>query len=100
MGVLKRLDTLLWTFDPAEFIPHRIGEPLSPDEVGLVEAPDLLGHRALLLNLGVDMPGAAQEFERILDVVGCEPESVLAARHRYRAYRQFGAQISHVKVSR
>ena len=57
----------------------------------------LLG--GLLLNLGDDMPSAALEFERVLEVVGSGPESVRAGRARYRIYQQAGARLEHFSAA-
>ncbi|MFN3303860.1 MAG: DNA polymerase III subunit chi [Roseateles sp.] len=92
------LDALLWTFDPTEFIPHRrwtAATAAAPGEVLLVQDAAALPHRGLLLNLAEALPGAAFEFERVLEVVGREPEQVRAGRARYRAYQQSGARLDH-----
>lgn len=96
------LDGLLWSFDPVEFIPHRRLDgvmPPSPGEVLLVADAALLPHRALLVNLGDEMPSAALEFERVLEVVGTEPDRVRAGRMRYRVYQQAGASLDHFSAS-
>lgn len=92
------LDALLWSFDAAEFIPHRRWDgatPRHPGEVLLVENAAVLPHRGLLLNLREGLPDAAFEFERVLEVVGQAPEQVRAGRSRYRAYQQSGARLDH-----
>lgn len=96
------LDGLLWSFEATEFIPHRCWDgttPPSPGEVLLVGDASVLPHRALLLNLGDDMPSAALEFERVLEVVSSEPESVRAGRMRYRVYQQAGASLDHFSAA-
>ena len=97
-----RLDGLLWSFDAAEFIPHRRWDgvaPPAPGEVLLVDDAAGLPHRGLLLNLGDDMPTGALEFERVLEVIGREPASVQAGRARYRAYQQSGANLDHFSAA-
>ena len=99
------LDALLWSFDAAEFIPHRRWDgqdslrPPAPGEVLLVSDAALLPHRGLLLNLGDAMPADALGFERVLEVVGREPELVRAGRARYRTYQQGGATLDHYSAS-
>jgi DNA polymerase-3 subunit chi len=100
-----RLDGLLWSFDATEFIPHRRWD--GPDsselpalgEVLLVADAGQLPHRGLLLNLGDGMPSEALHFERVLEVVGTEPEQVQAGRVRYRRYKQSGAQLDHFSAA-
>ncbi|MFN3862488.1 MAG: DNA polymerase III subunit chi [Roseateles sp.] len=92
------LDELLWTFEPAEFIAHRrwtVATPAAPGEVLLVRDAAALPHRGLLVNLDEALPSAAFEFERVLEVVGREPEQVRAGRARYRAYQQSGVHLDH-----
>ena len=97
-----RLDGLLWSFDAAEFIPHRRWDGVTPPALGevlLVDDAARLPHRALLLNLGNEMPGDALDFERVLEVIGREPECVRAGRARYRAYQQAGAALDHFSAA-
>lgn len=97
-----RLDELLWAFDPVEFIPHRRWDglsPTAPGEVLLVADAASLPHRGLLLNLDDGTPNAALDFERVLEVVGQEPERVRAGRVRYRFYHQAGAKLDHFSAA-
>ncbi|MBW8847880.1 MAG: DNA polymerase III subunit chi [Burkholderiales bacterium] len=97
-----RLDGLLWSFDATDFIPHRRWDgtlPPAPGEVLLVADAASLPHRSLLLNLSDDMPGAALEFERVLEVIGREPGRVQAGRARYRVYQQAGAKLDHFSAA-
>ncbi len=97
-----RLDELLWSFDAAEFIPHRRWDgatPAVPGEVLLVEDAARLPHRGLLLNLRDDMPSDALSFERVLEVIGQAPERVQAGRARYRVYQQAGAKLDHFSAA-
>ncbi|NCT84787.1 MAG: DNA polymerase III subunit chi [Comamonadaceae bacterium] len=101
-GDAARLDALLWSFDAAEFIPHRRWDgvtPAVPGEVLLVEDAARLPHRGLLLNLGDEMPGDALAFERVLEVIGQEPARVQAGRARYRVYQQSGAKLDHFSAA-
>jgi DNA polymerase-3 subunit chi len=97
-----RLDQLLWTFEAAEFIPHRRWDgaaPTTPGEVLLVEDAAVLPHRGVLLNLGDDMPGDALAFERVLEVIGHDAARVHAGRARYRRYQQSGAKLDHFSAA-
>ncbi|KQV48408.1 hypothetical protein ASC95_20955 [Pelomonas sp. Root1217] len=97
-----RLDELLWSFDAAEFIPHRRWDGATapaPGEVLLVDDAARLPHRGLLLNLRDDMPSDALAFERVLEVIGQAPERVQAGRARYRVYQQSGAKLDHFSAA-
>lgn len=97
-----QLDALLWSFDAAEFIPHRRWDgatPPAPGEVLLVEDAVRLPHRGLLLNLNDEMPGDAMDFERVLEVIGLDPSRVQAGRARYRLYQRSGARLDHFSAA-
>ncbi|WP_457355988.1 DNA polymerase III subunit chi [Roseateles sp. P5_D6] len=97
-----RLDELLWSFDAAEFIPHRRWDGATapaPGEVLLVDDAARLPHRGLLLNLRDDVPSDALAFERVLEVIGQAPERVQAGRARYRVYQQSGAKLDHFSAA-
>ncbi|WP_457391594.1 DNA polymerase III subunit chi [Roseateles sp. P5_E1] len=97
-----RLDELLWSFDAADFIPHRRWDGATapaPGEVLLVDDAARLPHRGLLLNLRDGMPSDALAFERVLEVIGQAPERVQAGRARYRVYQQSGAKLDHFSAA-
>ena len=97
-----RLDELLWSFEPTEFIPHRRWDgatPPAPGEVLLVADAAALPHRGLLLNLADELPNDALQFERVLEVIGQAPERVQAGRARYRVYQQSGAKLDHFSAA-
>jgi len=101
-ALAARLDELLWSFDATEFIAHRCWDgatPHAPGEVLLIDDAAALPHRGLLLNLAEDLPGDAFAFERVLEVIGCEPSAVQSGRVRYRAYQQAGAQLDHFSAA-
>ncbi|VEB43776.1 DNA polymerase III subunit chi [Chromobacterium violaceum] len=60
--------------------------------------PDDLSH-PVLLNLGPQLPFEFGRFERILEIVGRDPESLATARERFRAYREHGCEIEHHDMS-
>jgi DNA polymerase III subunit chi len=92
--VLAELDELLWSFSPADFVPHcRAGESAT----GLVEAPVLLAeslatvaHHGVLVNLGQGTPDGFERFERVIEVVTQTDDDRLAARNRWKYYADRG----------
>ncbi len=96
---LNRLDSLLWTFDVGEFIPHgrlRAGQPvpagLAPTPIWLVDlgeqgaSADTL-HADVLVNLGPDLAPGYARFARVIEIVGDAPaDDVAAGRQRWRQY--------------
>ncbi len=101
-ALARRLDALLWSFEPAEFLPHRRWQAgLEPRSGEVLIVPDAaqLPHRALLLNLGEEVPAEALNFERVLEVVGREESQVHAGRQRYRIYQRGGARLDHFSAA-
>jgi DNA polymerase-3 subunit chi len=100
---LAALDELLWTSLDGSFIPHELAAadaPAADTGTGAAyESPVLLATqvpgqfpRALLINLGHEVPAAAGEFERVIEVPGGDAASRQQARVRFRAYRRLGAE--------
>ena len=95
---LNRLDSLLWTFDVGEFIPHgrlRAGQELPAalvrtpvwlvDLDGQVVTPALVAD--VLVNLGPGLPPGYARFARVIEIVGDAPaDDVAAGRQRWRQY--------------
>jgi DNA polymerase-3 subunit chi len=96
----QRLDDLLWTFRQQSFVPHaRAGTPEadgSPVVIDHGDAPD--APYQLLFNLAADVPPFFSRFERVIEVIGRDPDEVRQGRARYRFYRERGYPLSDVKV--
>jgi len=90
--VAERFDRLLWTDNALSFIPHcRAEDPLAAETPVLIHTQegDLLDD-ALLINLDPAWPPFFSRFERVIEIVGTEPEDAAAARERFRFYRDRG----------
>ena len=91
------LDDLLWTFRAGSFIPHEIytGQAPTTDKVvliGSVKAPE--HSQGLLFNLSTKYPEDISKTKRILEILdNCEVTKV-AARNRYRQYKQAGMSVT------
>ncbi|MDN3920429.1 DNA polymerase III subunit chi [Roseateles violae] len=99
---LDRLDAVLWSFEPTEFVPHLRLQPGRSPAPALAETPILLveqgaqlPHREVLLNLGLELPEGFEQFERVLEVVSDDPEQVQAGRRRFKQYKELGHEVSH-----
>ena len=104
--LLDRLDAALWSFEPTEFVPHLrlqtgqvVEQPWGTTPILLVQRSIELPHRQLLLNLGLELPEAFEQFERVLEVVSRDPEQVQAGRRRFRLYKELGHAVSHHEVT-
>ncbi len=90
-----RYDDLLWTFRDVSFVPHR-----RVDDPGAVEATILIGYGAeppagpqLLLNMDGEVPGFADRYPRVLELVDADAPGRERGREHYRLYQQRGCEI-------
>jgi DNA polymerase III subunit chi len=93
-AVLAELDQLIWSFSPAEFVPHcRAGAAPSTwaaTPVVLAESLAAWPHYAVLVNLGQGIPAGFERFERFIEVVAQADGDRLAARSRWKHYTDRG----------
>jgi len=100
--VLEQFNELLWTFSPTSFIPHCIIQD-APQLVNVT--PVILSdqipsdsHYDVLLNLHQQHPPLFNQFNRIIEIAGISHEDKLAARERYRFYKDAGYEIQHFNL--
>lgn len=95
---LNRLDTLLWTFEQLEFVPHarlRGGERPDPALLGhtpiwLADAAAAWPQADVVVNLGEQPVADPSRFGRIVEIVGRDADAVVAGRLRWRHYADQG----------
>ena len=101
---LRQLDEQLWSFSPAEFLPHAWGQDDVANETPIVfvesfESPELehLPHGDVLIHVGQDLPvsveNLASRFPRIVEIVSTDEVDRQAGRARYKAYRDQGHEL-------
>lgn len=106
---LARLDALLWTFDPGEFIAHArwrrdalpaAGMALTPvwlaDDAGDAELRRQAGADAVLVNLGPDALVDPAPWARVIEIVGADAQAAVNGRERWRAVQEAGLTPVHV----
>ncbi|MBE7416132.1 MAG: DNA polymerase III subunit chi [Ideonella sp.] len=96
-ATLGRLDTLLWTFEQLEFVPHvRLRAGDRPDEA-LQRTPIWLVDRGaawppswppieVAVNLGDPVVADVARFTRVIEIVGSAADAVHSGRARWRQY--------------
>jgi DNA polymerase-3 subunit chi len=103
-ALLDRLDQALWTFEPLEFVPHAV-LPRDAADAGRVElSPIVLVKDAATApaacRVGVTLAGhpvaEVGAFDRLIAIVGLDPDDREAARLRWREYERAGHAVSHV----
>ncbi|MDI1273761.1 DNA polymerase III subunit chi [Polaromonas sp.] len=92
--MLDRLDQLLWTFSPLEFVPHchltGIPSTVSATPVVLAGSLEACPHHEVLVNLGHQVPAGFERFERFIELVTLADEDRVAARGRWKHYADRG----------
>ena len=104
-ATVAELDTLLWTFDNASFVPHvrlpSAQAALTPiwlcTAVPEGEGEDHGNVPPLLINLGASIPEQPARFERLIELVGLDVDEAEAGRERWRAYKAQGFAVIHRK---
>jgi DNA polymerase-3 subunit chi len=93
-GMLDQLDHLLWSFSPAEFVPHcRASAPqdcLAATPVLLAESLAACPSHEVLVNLGQGIPAGFEPFGRFIEVVARAGDDLLAGRGRWKHYATRG----------
>jgi DNA polymerase III subunit chi len=105
---LSELDRSLWTFDPVDFLPHaRVGDTGPPGgalathtRVWLAARAADLPHRAVLVNLGPQVPSGFEAFERVIELVDEDEADRQRARQRWKHYQGAGYEIERHEVGR
>lgn len=102
---LATLDEMLWTFDAQDFVPHvRVAGPGSrlaartPIWLATeVDPPPAVAdpRPRVLVNLGCAPPGDPEAYERIIEIVGTDPEQRQAGRARWAHYQGWGVKPLH-----
>ena len=99
---LARLDAMLWSFDPLEFLPHVRAAQASAVAPRLADTPVLLladaresPARDVLVHLGPEDAEGGAAFGRWIELVGTDEDDARAARQRWRRYQAAGHAVVH-----
>ena len=96
----KRLNELLWTYDPASFLPHGgTDEPNPQTQPILVSASSKAENEAALLVVtNGAIPDNYADFQRIIDIFdGNNPQAVEAARSRWTQYKKGQHELAYMR---
>jgi len=103
-ALLDRLDQALWTFEQLEFVPHIVLPRDGGDANRVALSPIVLvkgaGRAPAQCRIGVSLAGHPVDdvgvYERLIAIVGLDPEHREAGRLRWREYERAGHAVSHV----
>jgi len=92
----SRLNTLLWTFRDASFVPHQLENEAN------IDSPVVIGWREqltdairpdLLINLSAVIPSFHGKFERIAEIVSEPEQRRQMIRQHYSQYKNAGLTL-------
>ncbi len=89
----RQLDSLLWSFRPASFLPHALLGEEDSEPVVIGWGQDPLHHDDLLVNLRLGVAPFFSRFRRVAEVVTQDPASLEALREAWRFYRERGYRL-------
>ena len=98
--LLAQLDQALWTFDAQAFVPHvRVPGPTAAlaerTPIWLLAGDPPAGAPVVRINLGAEPPPSPDGIERLIEVVGDDPDVVAGGRARWRVYEGWGIKPVH-----
>ena len=92
--LLLQLDKVLWSYSGTEFLPHCRSDSAAATTAAtpilLAEQLDVYPPGSVLINLGLQVPGGFERFERFIEVASSSEDDRLAARERWKHYRDRG----------
>jgi len=104
-----RLDEMLWTYDPASFLPHGVAgtahdeaQPILittslPRKQGVIEEKKC-DNTTILLTTNGYTPETLEGFNRIIDLFNGNDDAALAsARNRWKQYKDQGQELAYWK---
>jgi DNA polymerase-3 subunit chi len=94
----ERLAELLWTYDPASFLPHGTAKDGWPAEqpIYLTALEENPNQAEMLIQTGGAEHGGLGAFRRVLDLFdGNDPDALAAARARWKRYKEAGHALAY-----
>jgi DNA polymerase-3 subunit chi len=100
-GMSKILQQRLWLHSAISFLPSALpGHDTSQDVSIILDAEGSnLVHDDILINLKIEHPPFFSRFRHLVELVGLDEDDKVAARSRYKFYRDRGYQVKSTDVS-
>lgn len=93
-SISKLLDEQLWRFKPSSFLPHT--QENNPKEAISISHQNEPGkHHGLLINLGNNIPDWFSRFEKAIEIVYDDQQTIDQKRDRYSFYKNRGYPIKY-----
>ncbi len=97
LKLLRQLDSALWTFSAADFLPHSTAadstEVQNASPILLSEDAGPCAGRQVLVNLGDEVPAGFERFERLIEIVAVDDHGRMTARQRWKHYTAQGYDL-------
>lgn len=93
----EQFDALLWTYRDDSFIPHQLYDAMKPPvsvQIGSDVTPNA---KDILLNFHPEVPLFYKQFDHLIEIVFIDQQVQLAARDRYKQYRESGFEVNTIK---
>jgi len=93
--MVRAVRQTLWSFEQTSFIPHCGSSDALASETPVIvdHLVEPLVHDEILLNLSPNYPLFFSRFSRLIEIVGNDEADKLAARERFKFYRDRGYEI-------
>ena len=100
-GMSNLLQQRLWQYSATSFLPSaQPGHDASQDVSIILDAEGSnLVHDDILINLKIEHPPFFSRFRHLIELVGLDEDDKVAARSRYKFYRDRGYQVKSTDVS-
>lgn len=95
----RELDSALWSFRPASFLPHTLGDDDADEQICIGWGQQPGTHDDLLINLQTQVPEFIGRFRRVAELVNQEPERLAALRGSWRFYRDRGYALEEHRMA-
>lgn len=92
-SAVEPLDTLMWDYPPAQFLPHAPLAVADGEPVTIGSDADEPDGGDVMINLAADIPAYLARFERVAEVVLAPQRAT--GRAKYRQYRERGYRLFH-----
>lgn len=93
----EALDSALWTCKPESFLPHDIGQDITPLPPIIIDSEDLqeqlFSDSNLLILMATKLPANVNRFDRMCILVPNIEEEIQDARSLYKALKQQGVEV-------
>ncbi|MEY4730428.1 MAG: hypothetical protein RL020_1586 [Pseudomonadota bacterium] len=97
-----KIDRLMWTLPALGFLPHcAIDHPLATETPIVISCDaDKLAYDDVLLNLHDEVQPFFSRYQRVIEIVSTDAADAVAARTRYKFYKDRGYSITSHDLSK